>query len=106
MKTFFTLFIVTVIALPALAQQPGFYTAGVSASTEKGARKLMQELLTNEDEPDVCYSGDYQSALDSTDDFISIAIIDVYGESEFPPLDAEITDKDGSSVSAIIHSCD
>lgn len=86
------------------AKNDGFYVKGVSASTLEGASLLVEELATNEDH-DICYAGDYESALESVHDSISIAINDVYGESEYPDLDADVTATSGQSASGIISAC-
>lgn len=93
------------LALPAFAEEAGFYVNGVSAKTAAGAAAVMQNLIDKESDHDVCYSGDYESALNNVHDSLSIAVNDVYGESEFPALDADLDSADGQSASAIIHSC-
>lgn len=105
MKMIMILVLSVFVSVPALAKKAGFYTKGVSASTAKGARMLVTELIENQDNHQVCYEGDYQSALDNTHDSISISVIDVYGESEFPTLDTEVQGQDGRSAYGNIPAC-
>lgn len=91
--------------LPSSADEAGFYVQGTSARTAVGAAALLQNLIEKDGDHDVCYRGDFQSALDNVDDSISIAVNDVFGEGEFPALDADVTGADGRSASGIISSC-
>lgn len=105
MKTLFLLTLSALLTFPAFAKEPGFYVNGVSASTAQGAKLLIEELNANSGDHSVCYESDYQAALENVHESISISVLDVYGESEFPSLDTEISGKDGSSAYGIIPSC-
>lgn len=105
MKMYLSFVIGLVLTVSAQAQEVGFYTDGVSAKNAKGAAKLLNELIVNSDDHNVCYEGDYESALDMVHDSVSIAVLDVYGESEFPSLDVEVTGPNGQSAAAIIPAC-
>ena len=105
MKVVFGLVIMLTFTFCAHAKEAGFYTSGISASSIDGANLLLNELTANRDEHQVCYKGDYQSALDNVHNSISIAINDIYGEGEHPALDAEVVGSNGQSASAIISAC-
>ncbi len=105
MKAITVLIVGLTFSFSASAKDAGFYVKGISASTAKGAKLLLNELTVNHDDHDVCYEGDYQSALDNTHDSISIAINDVYGESEFPSLDVDVSGPNGDIAYGIISSC-
>ena len=105
MKAVFGFVISLTFAFCAQANEAGFYTKGISASTIEGANLLLNELIPNPDEHQVCYKGDFQSALDNVHNSISISINDIYGEGEFPALDVDIVGTNGQSGSAIISAC-
>ncbi len=105
MKAVFGLIIILSFTICVQAREAGFYTNGISASSIDGANLLLNELIANRDEHQVCYKGDYQSALDNVHNSISIAINDIYGEGEHPALDAEVIGSNGQSASAIISAC-
>lgn len=66
---------------------------------------MIKELIVDSSDHQVCYVGNFESALENVHDSISISVLDVYGESENPPLDTEVKGSDGSSAFGIISAC-
>lgn len=101
-----------------LSTQVAFANAGIWLgnefvdSPEMGVKLVRAMKASNEydDEIDVCYDGYFEEALNEaeklTKNAISINLIDVYGESEFPQIEVEITEvgKDGYAY-GIISGC-
>lgn len=101
------LFVFASIALftsVGFAKKDGFYVKGRSAATEAGALAFYNEMVEAQEsgDADICYSGDYESALENVHDSLSISIIDMYESGQ---MDAEVT-YDGETIGAIISPCD
>lgn len=91
------------------ASNAGFFYKGESVKDKKIADALFIELkLSEEDDRDVevCYQGTWEEAVENEGEFLSIYVLDVYGETEFPSLDTEVKQNQTNEYSYyIIPSC-
>lgn len=92
----------------------GFYHNSILVdSADKGHElfNAIEEAAGKDYEVDVCYKGDYYEAIAVTEErtggAVTFNLLDVYGESEFPPLDLEISsDMSEETVGTVVGSCD
>lgn len=91
---------------------PGFYHNSKPVNSPAAGKALFDAIKAakdSEEDVDVCYEGTYDDAIAATEGqakgSITLNLIDVYGESEFPSLDMEFYNDKGDSTYGIVSSC-
>lgn len=97
--------------MPAFAETGLYHNSQLVASPADGKAlfRAIEKANTTDEEVDVCYKGDFEEAIAETEERVRGAIIfnviDVYGENQYPDLDVEIYDENGSSAYSIVPAC-
>jgi hypothetical protein len=93
----------------AASAQPGMIHNGKRVASPEAGRALFDDIQEMGSDTDVCYEDNYEDAIEATEKktkgAITFNLIDVYGESEYPPLDLEIKNDKGELTGAIISPC-
>jgi|GEM_PF-6089254 len=102
-----------VVVVAAAASRAGFQHDGVWVDSPEQARAMVEAMHranTNDTDHGVCYVGGYEDALENlgqvAKDAVSLSVLDVYGESEFPPLDVEASTDSGIEAYGILSACE
>jgi hypothetical protein len=90
-------------------ETPGFFYKGQSMADKATAEAFFKDFLSaqeTDEDVEVCYSGNWEEALNTVNEVITIYVNDIYGEGEGAALDVDIDNEDaGESTYGIISGC-